>query len=219
MPRRARYILVTAVAAVALVITTVAAAWLSTSLVAPGPPRAETAPEPATVTDKDGSPRNPSKVTPRAAAQRLPTQSGNEPNVNLAAAQVPMEPAAALPAPLRKPEVEEVLFIPVPKPGEGPVFSVNDQGLSAPVLLSPRLNALLQPNESRESLCAIDLVISGEGNVESVKLASPARDYREAMLLSAVKAWRFRPASIDGMQVRYQMRIHVGVNSVAAGNR
>jgi len=52
-----------------------------------------------------------------------------------------------------------------------------------------------------------------------VKLASPVRDYREAMMLSAVKAWRFKPASIDGMPVRYQLRIRISVNSAAAGIR
>ena len=128
-------------------------------------------------------------------------------------------PGAAQPPPAPKPATDEVLLIAVPKAGEGPVFSAKDAGVTPPALVSPRVNMSLGQNEAADDLSTIDLVVSDAGHVESVKLASPVRDYREAMMLSAVKAWRFKPASIDGLPVRYQLRIQISVTSVAAGNR
>jgi hypothetical protein len=113
----------------------------------------------------------------------------------------------------------EVLLIPVPKAGEEPVFSASDEGVTPPVLLFPRLSTPLQQDEGNDALSTIDLVVSAKGEVESVKLISPVRDYREAMMLSAIKAWRFTPASAEGLRVRYQLRIHISVTTVATGNR
>jgi hypothetical protein len=113
----------------------------------------------------------------------------------------------------------DVLVVTVPKVGEQPVFGANDAGVTPPVLLSPRLITPLQQPEGSDSLSTIDLVVSDTGEVDWVKLMSPVRDYREAMLLSTVKAWRFKPALADGLRVRYQLRIHIGVTTVATGNR
>jgi hypothetical protein len=125
----------------------------------------------------------------------------------------------APPSSARKADPDEVLFIAVPKVGEGPVFSAADEAVAPPTLVSPKLKTPLERKEGAEDLSTIDLVISDAGNVESVKLASPVRDYREAMMLSAVKAWRFKPATIDGLPVRYRLRIYISVTSIADGNR
>ncbi len=103
--------------------------------------------------------------------------------------------------------------------GEGPVLSRDDPGVVPPALLSPRLTAPLQEESSSPDSSAIDIVISDRGVVESAKLASPVRDYREAMMLSAIKAWRFKPASVDGYPVRYRMRVYLSVTTVATGIR
>jgi hypothetical protein len=117
------------------------------------------------------------------------------------------------------PPVDEVVVIPVPKPGEGPVLSRDDVGVAPPRLVSPRLSAPLQDEPGSGATSAIDVVISEKGEVESAKLASSAGDYREAMMLSGIKAWRFTPASVGGCPVRYRMRIFVGVTTVATGIR
>lgn len=54
-----------------------------------------------------------------------------------------------------------------------------------------------------------DLVVDTNGDVESVRLISPARRYEERMLLAAAKAWKFRPATLNGQPVRYQMRVPI----------
>ncbi len=112
-----------------------------------------------------------------------------------------------------------MVVIPVPKPGEGPVLSRDDPGVVPPKLLSPRLAAPLREEPATPDSSAIDIVISDSGEVESAKLASPVRDYREAMLLSAIKAWRFKPATVEGGPVRYRMRVYLSVTTVATGIR
>jgi hypothetical protein len=149
----------------------------------------------------------------RQADARPAVSSRTAPSPPVAASRVVPAPSA------QKADSDDVLLIPVPKAGESPVFSAADEGVTPPVLMSPKLKTPLQHNEGAENLSTVDLVISDAGNVESVKLASPVRDYREAMMLSAVKAWRFKPASIEGLPVRYQLRIQISVTSVAAGNR
>jgi hypothetical protein len=179
---------------------------------------AEPTPEPASP-----SPTRGTAVT-RPVKARTRVEGGQAAAPPVAASRTaPSPPVAASgvvpPPPAPKAGSEDVLIIPVPKAGESPVFSAEDEGVTPPVLLSPKLKTPLQQNEGAENLSTIDLVISDAGNVESVRLASPVRDYREAMMLSAVKAWRFKPASIDGLPVRYQLRIQISVTSVAAGNR
>jgi hypothetical protein len=149
----------------------------------------------------------------RQADARPAASSRTAPSPPVAASRVVPAPSA------RGADSDDVLLIPVPKAGESPVFSAADEGVTPPVLMSPKLKTPLQQNEGAENLSTVDLVISDAGNVESVKLASPVRDYREAMMLSAVKAWRFKPASVEGLPVRYQLRIQISVTSVAAGNR
>jgi hypothetical protein len=179
---------------------------------------AEPTPEPASPSPTRGA----AVTRPVKARTRIEGRQAATPPV-AASRTAPSPPVAASgvvpPPPKPKAGAEDVLIIPVPKAGESPVFSAADEGVTPPVLISPKLKTPLQQNEGAENLSTIDLVISDAGNVESVRLASPVRDYREAMMLSAVKAWRFKPASVDGLPVRYQLRIQISVNSVAAGNR
>jgi hypothetical protein len=203
-----------AVAAVIVVIliTTVAAAWFSTVLLAPTErPAPALTQEPAAEASTVGPVRL-MQAVPRAGSSR-------QSKINQKPAPILAAPSSALPLASRKPAEDEVLVITVPKPGEGPVLSADDEGVTPPALVAPRANFPLQQTEGADDLSAIDLVISDKGEVESVKLASPVRDYREAMMLSAVKAWRFKPATVEGLPVRYKLRIHISVTSVAAAGR
>jgi len=62
----------------------------------------------------------------------------------------------------------------------------------------------------------MDLLISESGDVLSVRLVPPARDVREAMMLSAAKAWRFAPATRNGRAVPYLKRIWIIMSSSRA---
>jgi hypothetical protein len=52
-------------------------------------------------------------------------------------------------------------------------------------------------------------IVSATGEVEKVKLLSPHRSFHQAMILSAVKTWRFQPALMDGDAVIYRYLIPV----------
>jgi len=51
----------------------------------------------------------------------------------------------------------------------------------------------------------LEMLISREGEVETVKLHTPLNRYHERMIVSAAKAWRYRPASKDGKPVRFRL--------------
>jgi hypothetical protein len=54
-----------------------------------------------------------------------------------------------------------------------------------------------------------DIVVDQAGDVELVKLSSPAHRYEDRMLVAAAKAWKFKPALLHGEPVRYRLRIPI----------
>jgi len=52
-------------------------------------------------------------------------------------------------------------------------------------------------------------VVAASGEVESVKLVAGQTTALSGMQISAVKAWRFEPASRDGQPVRYRLRVRL----------
>ena len=71
-----------------------------------------------------------------------------------------------------------------------------------PQSIYPKLPAD-RPGVSADGRTVLDLLISAEGQVESVRMRTPPRDIHEFMLVSAAKAWRFDPATVHGRPVRF----------------
>lgn len=92
---------------------------------------------------------------------------------------------------------------------ERAIYSPLSEGVSSPVALRPQLPQTLPPNVRRSDLRLIELVISPVGSVESVKLVGTPRNVHDSMLLSAVKAWEFKPAVKDGVPVRYRKTVWI----------
>ena len=94
--------------------------------------------------------------------------------------------------------------------GDDPaIYSPRSEGVSSPIAVRPQLPRELPPNVNRSDLRLIELVISPLGTVESVKLIGVPRNVHDSMLLSAAKAWVFRPAVKDGVPVRYRKTVSV----------
>jgi outer membrane biosynthesis protein TonB len=55
----------------------------------------------------------------------------------------------------------------------------------------------------------VELLVSPTGEVESVKLLTQPARVMSAMMLSAIKTWRFAPASHDGRPVRYRLLLRL----------
>lgn len=93
--------------------------------------------------------------------------------------------------------------------GIAAVFSRRDADVHPPVLVRPHLPTLASVGLPGAQLGAVDVIVGVDGRVEQVRLVrtSAERRYYDAMILAAVKAWVFRPASKDGEPVRYRMHI------------
>jgi hypothetical protein len=120
-------------------------------------------------------------------------------------------PGTPMSAP-RQQAVDEQLVVPTAD-SPGPVYTTADQEVVPPSPVRPKLPTVLPPGTRVEELSVMDLLISETGDVVTVRLLPPARDVREAMMLSAAKAWRFAPATRNGRAVRYLKRIWIIMSS------
>ena len=89
------------------------------------------------------------------------------------------------------------------------VYSPDSRGVSAPVGVKPQLPRRLPAELDLEALGRIELVVSSNGTVESVKLLKAPRNVHDSMFLSAAKAWQFQPALKDGLPVRYRKTVWI----------
>ena len=82
------------------------------------------------------------------------------------------------------------------------IYSASD-AVVPPVGIRPQLPRTVPPEIDRDRMARLELLILPDGTVGSVKLLGH-RDVRDAMLVSAAKAWEFRPAMKDGHPVSYR---------------
>ena len=83
------------------------------------------------------------------------------------------------------------------------VYQNGATGVVPPVGVRPQLPRELPTNVNKDQLARIELVVLPDGTVGSVKLLGH-RNIHDAMFLSAVKAWEFKPALKDGQPVTYR---------------
>jgi hypothetical protein len=86
------------------------------------------------------------------------------------------------------------------------VYSSEDTTVMPAAFVRPQLPSGPQPGPSTGYF---DLTVDESGNVVTVRLVSPAGRYEERSLVSAAKAWRFRPALLEGHPVKYRMRVPI----------
>ncbi len=85
------------------------------------------------------------------------------------------------------------------------IYAEADEGVTPPAPLSRQLPAALPPGITSQTVGTLEMLINREGEVETVKLHTPLNRYHERMIVSAAKAWRYRPASKDGRPVRFRL--------------
>ncbi len=90
------------------------------------------------------------------------------------------------------------------------LFYSTDVNVTPPVTLRLRVPTLADPASS-ETVGVVEAIVSATGDVEKVKLLSPPESIHQSMILSAIKTWRFRPATKDGQPVRYRQLIPVAM--------
>ena len=89
------------------------------------------------------------------------------------------------------------------------VYSRSDASVTPPRQVFPALPAQPSPGRRPEDLTVLDLVVAADGRVEHVRLRTAPRDVHEFMLVSAAKAWRFEPATVDGRPVRFRLSVAI----------
>lgn len=73
---------------------------------------------------------------------------------------------------------------------------------------------LLRTQLPKEPAAGVDtgyfeLIVDESGDVELVRLFSPAHRYEDRMLVAAAKAWKFAPALLHGEPVKFRLRIPI----------
>jgi hypothetical protein len=157
----------------------------------------------------------PSTRSIRAAAFRIWGAADAGRDVSGTAVEIPARPiVVVIPAelPLVTPsdvaELSSPADAPVaagPAPIDPTVYLATDATVVPPVLVRPRLRSRSSAGVLDESLPQVELVVSAAGEVESVRLVTQPTDVMSAMMLSAIKTWRFRPAEREGRPVRSRL--------------
>ena len=91
------------------------------------------------------------------------------------------------------------------------LFDSRDVNVTPPATIRLKLPTLADEAAWNEQIGVVETIISASGSVEQVKLVTPPESVHQAMILSAIKTWRFRPAELDGLPVRYRQLIHVAI--------
>lgn len=102
--------------------------------------------------------------------------------------------------------------VPVPiDPTLGSMFDSRDTDVTPPRMHQIRLRSEFSPGPASEAAETglVEVVVSATGTVESAKFVSTPLNVHESMLLSAVKAWRFRPAMRDGQAIRFRLTLPI----------
>ena len=174
---------------------------------APATPQAGTVPPAPAAKPEPTAHRQPRKTaSPSASAARVVAFDLDTPSPASPAFAAPVVPAS-LGLPTRtKTDLARALTENSP---DVSIYSSESAGVSPPVGVNPQLPTYLPPDIDRNQLGRIELIIALDGTVESVKLLRAPRNVHDSMLLSAAKAWQFRPALKDGSPVRYRKTVWI----------
>ncbi|MFO7691452.1 MAG: hypothetical protein R6V57_00045 [Vicinamibacterales bacterium] len=118
-------------------------------------------------------------------------------------------PAARKPVPAAPTPAFGMDSMPPPTTPDTTVYSNVDTEVVPPALVRSRLPADPPPGVRADALPEVEIVVSAAGEVESVKLVTEQAGVLPSMMLSAIKSWRFRPATRDGEPVRYRLRMRL----------
>lgn len=94
-----------------------------------------------------------------------------------------------------------------PEPPPGP-YTEADMDVEPPVLVYPQLRS--EPSAAPPATVPhFELLVNERGEVDQVRLRARDARFQDRMMISAAKAWRFRPATKDGTPVRYRVRVPI----------
>ena len=161
------------------------------------------------------APAEPPSPAPVVRRSRRVARSVPPTASTVAAPVAPEVPLSSLPpaSEIAKPALpsgsaeEGPLFTPEPVA----IYTSADSGVLPPIIVRPVLPKEPPADVPPEQVGTIEVVVDENGDVLNVKLISPANRFRERMLVSAAKMWKFRPAYKDGRAVRYRTYVRLTI--------
>jgi TonB family protein len=115
------------------------------------------------------------------------------------------------------PPAEEVSAQPPPLPDPPRVFTAGDSGVVAPVVVSqapPKVPATLLDLVSRlRRTGTLDIVIDEQGGVADVVVRQSVNAAYDTLVTAAARTWKYRPATKDGVPVRFVKTIVVNTHA------
>jgi TonB family protein len=127
-----------------------------------------------------------------------------------------MDLAIAAAAPPPEPEKVEPPAPAAPPPPSAPdpqkIYSAQDAGVVAPVAVRQQvpsvptnITAQVRPQGR------VEVVIDMDGRVTLVTIRQPMHPFYDQLVLSAAREWRYRPATFNGVPVKYRKTIGITV--------
>ena len=113
---------------------------------------------------------------------------------------------AAAPPPVPPPAVEAPVAPQVVKE----VYARGEAGVSPPVIVKQSLPPFPRDLVLRRG-GVLEVLINQAGNVESVIMRTSINPRYDAIVLSAAKAWKYQPATVDGTAVKFRKFINISV--------
>jgi hypothetical protein len=92
---------------------------------------------------------------------------------------------------------------------EEKVYTLEDSGVTPPRPLGRQLSAASMSRISLRPTGHLEILVGRSGRVEAVKLDTPMNGYHDRMLVSAVKAWHYKPAIRNGKPVRFSLMMTI----------
>jgi hypothetical protein len=91
------------------------------------------------------------------------------------------------------------------------VYTRADTGVAPPRPLSRQFPATTPNGVPAHRVGTLEMIIGKDGTVEFVKLHTPLNRYHERMIVSAAKAWLYRPATKAGKPVRFRLTVTINL--------
>jgi hypothetical protein len=91
------------------------------------------------------------------------------------------------------------------------VYTRTDAGVVAPRPISRQFPATTPNGVPANRVGTLEMIVGKDGTVEFVKLHTPLNRYHERMIVSAAKAWLYRPATRGGRPVRYRLTVTINL--------
>jgi hypothetical protein len=120
------------------------------------------------------------------------------------------ELAAAAAAPPPAPLVPVVVAPPPPPPAAPRIYSGGETNVVPPAVISQTLppfpGQVVIPRSGK-----LEIVIDESGAVESAVMTNSVSQSYDAIVLAATKVWRYRPASMNGVPVKFRKTVQITI--------